>query len=173
MSKLSNIYHIYLFGEINYEQGKSVVCEIDKANQSNQYTSILLTICSPGGMFYPSFAMFDSIKNSKLPVDTIASGSCGTMLLQAGRTRYATKNSYIMIHPSNSTIPQSKPHEEFMALANQYDSEHQRFIELSASRSGMDKAEFDKLCKDKMRVYLSPKEALEFGTNGLIDKIIE
>jgi ATP-dependent protease ClpP protease subunit len=170
------VYNVYLFGATTYPIAKDLISEINKANlEPEKYSHILITSCCGGGDFFPSFSMFDAITNSKLPVDFLASGwvaSCAVMIMQAARKRYATVNSYIMVHPSLNTIG-TKTHEEFMVSAKQYDLEHKKFITLSSERSGMSYEEFETITKKHMRIYLTPEEALKFGPHGLIDEIIK
>ena len=62
---------------------------------------ILLDINSPGGKLWSLTHLLQTMKESKIPVDTHTSGlaaSCGCLLLMAGRNRTATRSADIMSH---------------------------------------------------------------------------
>jgi ATP-dependent Clp protease protease subunit len=66
---------------------------------------IKLYITSNGGLVYQVFMAIDTIMNMKVPVHTICKGlvaSAGTLLSLAGRKRYITENSYMLIHQIRS-----------------------------------------------------------------------
>lgn len=169
----SKIIHTRLVGHINYDLIKDPLKAIDEANEKPEIEKVVLTIVSGGGFFYPSFALFDHIKASKKPVDIIAAGncmSCAVMILQAGRKRLSYSNTVFMVHPSHFNQEDNKPFYESMKVVDQYKINHEKFIELTITRSGISKAEFEKLYNPIK--YFTPKEALSFGPNGLIDEIL-
>ncbi len=62
---------------------------------------ITLYITSNGGHVYQVFSAIDTIRNLKVPVNTVCKGfvaSAGTLLSLAGKKRYITENSYMLIH---------------------------------------------------------------------------
>ena len=62
---------------------------------------IYLHITSDGGCLISGFLGSDIIRNSKIPIYTIAEGmvaSAGTLLSVSGKQRYMTENSYLLIH---------------------------------------------------------------------------
>ena len=62
---------------------------------------IYLHIDSPGGDLTEGFRAMDMIKNSKIPVYTVAEGevvSAASMMYMAGKKRYITESSYLLIH---------------------------------------------------------------------------
>lgn len=62
---------------------------------------IMLYITSNGGYVYQVFTAIDTIHNMKVPVHTVCKGfvaSAGTLLSLAGKKRYITENSYMLIH---------------------------------------------------------------------------
>jgi ATP-dependent Clp protease protease subunit len=62
---------------------------------------ILLYITSNGGYVYQVFSAIDTIRGMKIPVHTICKGfvaSAGTLLSMAGKKRFITENSYMLIH---------------------------------------------------------------------------
>lgn len=62
---------------------------------------INLYITSNGGLVYQVFGAIDTIRGMKVPVHTICKGfvaSAGTLLSLAGKKRYITPSSYMLIH---------------------------------------------------------------------------
>jgi ATP-dependent Clp protease protease subunit len=62
---------------------------------------ISLYITSNGGLVYQVFGAIDTIRGMKVPVNTICKGfvaSAGTLLSLAGKKRYITESSYMLIH---------------------------------------------------------------------------
>ncbi len=167
-----SVCDIYLFDTITYQIAQDTISKINLANlKEDDYSKIVITSCSPGGDFYPSFAIYDAIKLSKLTVEFIGSGwiaSCAVMIMQACSKKSVTKNTFIMIHPSinNSSI---KSHQEYMVMSNQYDKEHLRFVELSTEGTSLSVDEFEKITKQEMRIYYTPQAALKLK---LIDEIL-
>ncbi len=62
---------------------------------------IKLYITSGGGLVYQVFSAIDTIQSLKVPVHTYCQGlvaSAGTLLSLAGKKRFITENSYMLIH---------------------------------------------------------------------------
>lgn len=168
------IYTIYLTGEINYDSVNYILQHIDQANNDEKVDEIELKICSHGGSLRGGFAIYDAIKLSKKPVNTAAYGHCGSVaitILQAGNIRKATKNTTLFIHPSNMSVEQAIPFEEYIRVTDDYKSNHNKFMQLSSSRCGLSAFDFEKYATPSK--YMTAQEALEFGENGLIDEILD
>jgi len=62
---------------------------------------IRLYIHSPGGSFFSALSIIDAIKSCKSPVYTYIDGhaaSAATMISVVGKRRFATRNSFMLIH---------------------------------------------------------------------------
>jgi ATP-dependent Clp protease, protease subunit len=166
---VSPIFHTRLIGHIDEKSIEPVCRDIDRANSDDRIEKIILTISSNGGWLQDAFALYDAIKLSKKPVDTVAQGYCksaGVMILQAGRKRFSTPHTNFMLHPSNNMVDKTS-HEEFLMLVEEYKQKHKLFVELSINRSKITHAEFEK--NYKPRKDLTPTEALKYG---FIDEIL-
>lgn len=166
-------FYTRLIGEINYPAISDVIRDIDSANSDKKIQRIILTVISHGGDLFSGFALFDHIKASPKAVDIIAEGVCmsaAVMVLQAGRVRIARPHTLFMVHPS-ITYVEEKAYNEFLSIVDQYKKNHDLFVRLTIGRSGMDRQEFERIYNP--RKYLTPVEAKEFGTNGLIDIVEE
>ncbi|HRN70392.1 MAG TPA: ATP-dependent Clp protease proteolytic subunit [Candidatus Woesebacteria bacterium] len=163
-------YNIYLFGEITYETAQTVMSGIDSANANDEYSDILLIICSYGGYNLPAFALYEKISSSQKEITTKATGTCqssAVVVLQAGHKRLATEKTIFMLHQIDSPIQNPT----FSEL--QKESEHMKrmndlFIELTVSKSNITKEDFEKQTKNTL--YLSAQEAF---SQGFIDEIIQ
>lgn len=172
MKKLAETYDIYLFGEINSELAKNLILGLKIANQDETYKDILITIFSGGGSLTSAFAISDYIKLSKKPVNCIATGWCGSSgvaILQCGQKRFCTESTRFMLHPSSYSF-EDYPYQQAKRFIEHADFMQDKFVELTTAKAGITKDEFNNLCNPAF--YLSAQEALEFGKNGLVDKII-
>ena len=73
----------------------------DLKRLEGKYKRVNIHINSPGGSLQEGFAMFNAIANSKADVHTYNDGiafSLGGLLLMAGHTVHASRNSLILIH---------------------------------------------------------------------------
>lgn len=164
--------YVYIMGDLTFGSIADVLKAIDEANNDDTIKRIQLTIASGGGKLYAGFALYDYIKKSIKPVDTLAVGYCASasvMVLQAGAMRYAAPHTTFMVHPSSwsyEDIP-------YPTLTNKMDQSHKDqdlFVQLTIERSGMSRKDFETMYNPIK--YLSAKEALAFGKHGLIDKIL-
>jgi ATP-dependent protease ClpP protease subunit len=67
---------------------------------------LYIHITSYGGDLFAGFMAYDNIKNSNIPIYTVAEGytvSAGSIMFMAGKKRFMTENSYLMIHQLNQT----------------------------------------------------------------------
>lgn len=84
--------------------------EEDESNDSRiifkvEPRPIKLFITSNGGLLYQVFSAIDTIKNMIVPVHTYVKGfaaSAATLLSLAGKRRFITENSYMLIHELRS-----------------------------------------------------------------------
>ena len=90
--------------EFNAENITPLIRSIKYLNllpKDKQPKRITIEINSPGGVVWNLNHLIHTMENSKIPVDTVATGlaaSCGCLLLMAGKKRYAIKGADIMSH---------------------------------------------------------------------------
>ena len=126
---------------------------------------IPVVIDSYGGQVYSLFNMVDIIKNSPIPVATIATGksmSCGAVLLSAGTEgmRYASPNATILIHEiSSGTFGKN---EEIQSDANHTKRLNKILFQMLSLNCKQSKNYFEDIYinkKSRADWYLDPKEA--------------
>jgi ATP-dependent protease ClpP protease subunit len=166
-----NIVHTRLVGQIDERSVGEVMKDIDQANV-NDVSKIVLTIASHGGWLYPAFALYEHIKASDIPVDTVAEGYCmssALMVLQAGRERISRPHARFMLHPSDHSVEERKPYQEFITIVEENKRNHELFVRLTIERCGISKRQFERMYQS--RTYFSAQEAIRVGKHGLIDRI--
>jgi ATP-dependent protease ClpP protease subunit len=90
---------IFFNGQINLHSMSKLTIELVKMEK--KYKSIYLHINSSGGSATDSLSVYDLICSMKIPVYTICMGqtcSAGTIISMAGKIRYITPNTYMLIH---------------------------------------------------------------------------
>jgi ATP-dependent protease ClpP protease subunit len=105
--------HIFFKTDVNEESIDKLSQEIDNLNyklrnmtnkaQFGTFTPkpIILHITTRGGDLLAGFFAFDKIRNSKIPIHTVIEGSvasAGSIMSIAGKHRYITPNSHVLIH---------------------------------------------------------------------------
>ena len=152
---------IVLGHDINSRTAKDVAAKLLHLNKENAEEPIDLYISTQGGFGDSAFTIIDAIELIDAPVNTWAIGGCysaGAMILAAGTgTRYASKNSIIMVH---ANVDDS--FEEYS-----YDRLYRKRYERLFRRNSELPDDWYPMTRDT-RYYLSPDEALEFG---LVDAI--
>lgn len=66
---------------------------------------IILHLTTHGGLVHAAFSVVDTIRSLRVPVHTVVSGyvaSAGTLISLAGKRRFVTPNSFMMIHEVRS-----------------------------------------------------------------------
>jgi len=110
-SNVPNGNKIYLYDEISRNSVLNVSKQIDEVTRQltllklifnlTEVPAIELHISSDGGDVSPALSLVDKIKINSIPIDTYCEGfvaSAATLISVAGRKRYLTKNSCLLLH---------------------------------------------------------------------------
>jgi ATP-dependent Clp protease protease subunit len=118
---------VYFIGDITMTSMADLICELKKQEKkaiaaynamkedlpadrktnvfvkvpAPEYIPIKLVLNSPGGQVYAALFAIDEIARMTVPVHTYISGFCAsaaTLLSLAGKKRYISKHSYMLIH---------------------------------------------------------------------------
>jgi ATP-dependent protease ClpP protease subunit len=108
--------HLYFRGRVTMQTIGQLCALIDDAN--NHYNEccnhefgyllpkpLYLHICTMGGDLQAGFMAYDYIKNSNIPIYTVSEGrtiSAGTLMFMAGKKRFMSPTSYMLIHQLSS-----------------------------------------------------------------------
>lgn len=101
---------IYIYDIIDDSMAESVHVQLAALNLEGK-EDITLHIKSFGGSVISGLRIYDDMMESAAKVNTVCESYCMSMaavLLAAGQTREATKNSTIMIHEVSFGVPSSK-----------------------------------------------------------------
>jgi len=154
---------------------KKINKELEEKNEENssffsiQYKPILLYITTNGGSLHQSFSIIDTIENMKVPVHTICKGnvmSGGSLISLAGKRRYMTKHSFMLIHELRTNTGYSKYSTIQEELSNS-SLLMKTIIDYYVRKSKMTIEEVEEQLKKD--VYWDSATCLE---KGLIDEII-
>lgn len=108
-----NENHMYFRSDVDDNSVSKLIDMIDEYNREQDNIQNILTgnycfrkpiylfITSHGGDLYQGLLAHDHIKNSSTPIYTVASGyaiSSGSLMFMAGKRRFMTENSFVLIH---------------------------------------------------------------------------
>ena len=165
---------IMLSGEINDQVASTVVAQLLFLEAEDPDKDIYLYINSPGGVITSGMSIYDTMNYIKPDVCTICIGqaaSMGAFLLSSGvkGKRYSLPNSRVMIHqPLGGMQGQASDME---IHANHIIQTKDILYKMIQKCTGEN---YDKIVKDCDRDnYILATEAVKYGKNGLVDKVIE
>ena len=162
---------VFLGTGIDDQVANLIVAQLLFLDREDPDREIQMFINSPGGQAYSGMAIYDTMQQIHAPVSTVAVGltaSFGTILLAAGAAgrRFALKNATIHMHqPLGGAQGQAT---DVQIQAEEILRLRRRVEGMLAYHTGQDE---ETIRQDIERdVYLSPKEAEEYG---LIDGILD
>ena len=169
---------IFIWDEITDELARRIVLAItylditlrEERKLGEEYSDIIILICSPGGSITAGMAIYDAINNAECDVQTICYGlaaSMGAFLLSSGTKgkRFAMPNSKIMIHqPLGGAQGQAT---DIEIVAKEILRTREKLNKILSMNTGKTMEEISTATERDN--YLTAEEALEFG---LIDKIL-
>lgn len=163
-----------LMEEISMESCHAVINWILEANFAEKRPEVLnLFICSPGGDVSAAFALIDVMRGSAIPIRTIGIGeiaSCGLIIFLAGKKgeRILTPNTTILSH--QYAAGSMGKHHELMSAVKQFDMTDAKILNHYMKYTGLSEEEVRSKLLPPHDIWLSAKEAAEFG---ICDKIKE
>lgn len=161
---------IFLVGDICSPRAENIVATIYLLNQLDSFSPITLKINSNGGDESMMFYLYDSLRESKAPIYTIACGyvcSAAVPLLISGNKRYATPNSWFMTHKGQFQMAGDE--DEVRAMSDVNAIVAKRYWNILASHTkNSAKWWFDK-SKDSGQLWLDSAAMLK---HGIVDTII-
>lgn len=133
-------------------------------HEADDMTPIKIHIMSPGGHLYVMFALYDAIKNSKIPVYTYNEGICHSaafLIYLGGQKRFMRPNAVFCAHEGSAL--QGGTYRESKAAMAQYDIEVTRMKELIAEETNMDLDFLNHKFEQNSDWYIRHDEAKELG----------
>ena len=100
--------NLYFQGEITPESCfylQQNLIKLQKKENENKFINFYIQ--SAGGSLLPTFGLIDTMKLSRIPINTFVNGyvaSSASLLSVSGNKRYITKNSMMLVHSLRSSI---------------------------------------------------------------------
>lgn len=159
---------IYIGGEeIDSTTSERVIKALHLLKAADPRKQITIVVNSMGGSEYDAWAIYDTIKNLRVPVKTVAQGSCmsaATIIFLAGTQRYIGKNCVFMIHDGTDVYEGHKKNvESWAAFGKKYRKySYQIYYEaIKKKRSRITKADIEKMCE--IDTILTAKQTVYYG----------
>ena len=172
MDPLTASGYILFDQDFDSDTVKPAIIKIKMLNllpKDKQPKRILIDINSPGGIIWSLNHLLQTMKESKIPVDTHTSGlaaSCGCLLLMHGQRRTATKYADIMSHQF-SWGAEGKEH-ELMGKQKAIKLGSKRMIDMYKKTTGKSEKYIRQHLLGPTDVWLTASEAKK---HGIIDAI--
>lgn len=161
---------IFLNGPIDDTGANSIIAQLLYLNAEDSEKQISLYINSPGGSVSAGLAIYDTMRNIKAPVHTIAIGmaaSMASLILCGGNKRSILPHSKVMIHQPLIAGGIEGKETDISILAKNLSSTRRTIAEIVAKHTGKTvKAVERDIENDK---YMSADESVRYG---LCDKVI-
>ena len=100
--------NLYFQGEITPESCfylQQNLIKLQKKENENKFINFYIQ--SVGGSLLPTFGVIDTMKLSRIPINTFVNGyvaSAGSLLSVSGHKRFITKNSMMLVHSLRTSI---------------------------------------------------------------------
>ncbi len=165
---------ILLSGEINEENAEKINKQL-LLLEADSDKPIYIYIDSPGGSIDSGFGIYDMIRFINAPVYTIGTGliaSMGSIILLAApkEKRFGLPNSHYLIHqPLIGGVARGVA-TDLEIQAVEIAKSKDKLVKLIANETGKSEDEVRADC-DRDH-WLTAEEAVSYGSNGLISKII-
>lgn len=158
--------HIWLDDEINWDTCAFLVQYIQYLNRAEDdfITPITIHIMSPGGELPVMFAIYDAIKDSRIPVVTINEGACHSaafIIFLAGKYREMKPHALFIAHEGSGAMGGS--YRENKAAMKNYDMDVEEMRRIIARETDIDEAFVTKKFEEAQDWYIRYDEANQLG----------
>lgn len=157
---------LWLDTEITWENCVFLVEYIKYLNRTSEdfVTPITLHIMSPGGEVPVMFTVYDTIKQSRIPVVTINEGACHSaafIIFLAGTHRLMNPHATFIAHEGSGAMGGS--YRENKAAMEQYEKDVAEMRHIIAAETGIDEDLITKKFEESQDWYIRYDEAVEKG----------
>ncbi len=162
---------VFVGSAIDDQLANSVVAQLLYLERENPEKEIQMFINCPGGQVYSGLAIYDAMQQIRAPIRTVAVGltaSFGTVLLVAGRERYALENATIHMHQPWLSGQMNGQATDIQIQAKEILRQRALLERILARHTGRD---VEEIRRDIERdVYFTAEEAVEYG---LVDGVLQ
>lgn len=157
---------LWLDTEVTWENCAFLVEYIKYLNRTSDdfTTPITLHIMSPGGELPVMFTVYDTIKQSRIPVVTINEGACHSaafIIFLAGTHRLMNPHATFIAHEGSGAMGGS--YRENKAAMEQYEKDVAEMRHIIAAETGIDEDLITKKFEESQDWYIRYDEAVEKG----------
>lgn len=157
---------LWLDTEVTWENCAFLVEYIKYLNRTSEdfVTPITLHIMSPGGELPVMFTVYDTIKQSRIPVVTINEGACHSaafIIFLAGTHRLMNPHATFIAHEGSGAMGGS--YRENKAAMEQYEKDVAEMRHIIAAETGIDEDLITKRFEESQDWYIRYDEAVEKG----------
>lgn len=158
---------LWLDTEVNWENCAFLVQYIQYLNSSENEEKtppIRLHIMSPGGELPVMFTIYDTIKQSRIPVITINEGACHSaafIIFLAGHKRLMKPHAIFIAHEGSGAMGGS--YRENKAAMEQYEKDVAEMRHIIAAETGIDEEIITRRFEESQDWYIRADEAKEKG----------
>lgn len=157
---------LWLDTEVTWENCAFLIEYIQYLNRTSEdfTTPITLHIMSPGGELPVMFAIYDTIKQSRIPVVTINEGACHSaafIIFLAGTHRLMNPHATFIAHEGSGAMGGS--YRENKAAMEQYEKDVAEMRHIIANETGIDEEVITKKFEESQDWYIRYDEAVEKG----------
>ena len=163
---------LWIDDEISWETCAFLVEYLQYLNtvETDDKTPIKLHINSPGGDLPTMFTIYDTIKKSKIPVDTINEGaahSAAFIVFLAGRNRTMNPHSIFIAHEGSGAMGGS--YRENKAAMAQYEKDVEEMRRIIANETKASEELINKKFEESQDWYIRDDEAKKLGITRVVE----
>lgn len=156
---------IWLDDEINWDTCAFLVQYIQYLNRvEGGDDPITIHIMSPGGELPVMFTIYDTIKNSRIPVVTINEGACHSaafIIFLAGRVREMRKHATFIAHEGSGMMGGS--YRENKSAMEQYEKDVAEMRRIISAETGIPEETITKKFEESQDWYIRYDDAVSMG----------
>jgi ATP-dependent Clp protease protease subunit len=162
---------IMVAGQVNTQMACSIIAQLKKLEFMDNKAPIQMIINSPGGSVIDGMAIFDAMRQSPCPIETVGNGmqaSMGSILLAGGDARAMTKNSMLLVHQIMGGAEGGTQHSDFEISGSFMALLHEKLKSVYVEFTGLNHKFWDIV--GERDSWLTAEQALKIGyINGIVD----
>lgn len=156
---------------INEANNEFIILEKNIKHAKLTPAPLYVHITSDGGTLIAGFMAYDEIENSRIPIYTIIEGyafSAATIMSMAGRKRYMTRSSYMLIHQLSAGCEGNFEQIKDSYINNEQLMKHLKEIYAQKTKNKLKGKKLDDILKRD--IYIGADSCLKMG---LVDEIYQ
>ena len=164
-----NLRFIDFFGTVDYSSVNETIRKINILNEVQPGKSITIVFNSPGGYVYNGLMLYNVMKNSPSPINTVCdtmTASMAAVLFAAGVERTARPGCHFMIHELGGGLQMQGQTTDFLKVAEYAIDLESILFRILSEETGLSMKEIRKLGE-----YETFYDAYEIVRLGFADKV--